>query len=365
CYGRDLARGGVIRMGEAVGIIAAQSIGEPGTQLTLRTFHTGGVAGVEDITHGLPRVEELFESRDPKGEALMAEIDGVVELYNEGDERRMRVVNTRIEQDEYALPRGTKAAIHDDDEVEQDQVIAKSADGEIAATNAGKAIVEKGHITIRREVRDEATYEVPASARLRAEQGQRVIAGDQLTEGSKNPREILRILGIEATLVYLLEEVQRVYRSQGVNIHDKHIEIIISQMLRRVRVRSSGATDLLPGEILDRKAFDERNQKSAEAGGTPATAQPIILGLTRSALATESFLAAASFQETSRVLTDAAVRGRVDQLRGLKENVILGKLIPVGSGFDPHAARIDLGPTPTVTVDDISEESAESPALAA
>ena len=362
CYGRDLARGGVIRMGEAVGIIAAQSIGEPGTQLTLRTFHTGGVAGVEDITHGLPRVEELFEARDPKGEAIMAEIDGKVELFNEGDERRMRVVSTRIEQDEYELPRGTKAAVHDGDEIEQDQVIAKSANEEMTAKAAGKALVEKGRITIRREVREEATYDVPATARLRVEEGQQVVAGDQLTEGSKNPREILRILGIDATQKYLVEEVQRVYRSQGVNIHDKHIEIIVSQMLRRVRVRTSGDTDLLPGEILDRKVFDDRNAKALEAEGTPANAQPIILGLTRSALATESFLAAASFQETSRVLTDAAVRGRVDQLRGLKENVILGKLIPVGTGFNPNAVRIDLGPAPTVTVDDISEESEEAAA---
>jgi DNA-directed RNA polymerase subunit beta' len=358
CYGRDLARGGLIRLGEAVGIIAAQSIGEPGTQLTLRTFHTGGVAGVEDITHGLPRVEELFEARDPKGEALMAEMDGVVEIHSEGDERKLRVVNARVEEDEYELPRGVKPSVDDGDEVEKDQVIAQGAQQEILATNLGKAIVEKGRIIVRREVREESAYDLPATARLRVEDGQRVSAGDQLTEGSKNPREILRILGPEATQMYMLEEVQRVYRSQGVNINDKHIEVIISQILRRVRVRSSGDTDLLPGEILDRRAFDERNAKIAEAGGNPATAQPILLGLTRAALATESFLAAASFQETSRVLTDAAVRGRVDHLRGLKENVILGKLIPVGSGFRPQVdTAIDLGPTPTVTVDDISEEA--------
>jgi DNA-directed RNA polymerase subunit beta' len=356
CYGRDLARGGVIRAGEAVGIIAAQSIGEPGTQLTLRTFHTGGVAGVEDITHGLPRVEELFEARDPKGEALMAEMDGVVELHNDDDERKLRIVNTRIEQDEYELPRGVRALVTDGDEVEKDQAIAKSSDGEVLSSDAGKAIVEKGKIVIRREIREEAEYDLPASARLRVEEGQRVTAGEQLTEGSKNPREILRILGLEATQMYLLDEVQRVYRSQGVNINDKHIEVIISQMLRRVRVRTSGGTDLLPGEILDRKAFEARNNQVIEADRAAATAQPIILGLTRSALATESFLAAASFQETTRVLTDAAVRGRVDQLRGLKENVILGKLIPVGSGFRPRADEIELGPTPTVTVDDITEE---------
>ena len=356
CYGRDLARGGLIRTGEAVGIIAAQSIGEPGTQLTLRTFHTGGVAGVEDITNGLPRVEELFEARDPKGEAIMAEIDGIVELYNEGDERRLRVVNQHVEQDEYSLPRGTKAVVADGDEVGKGEVIAEGSDGEIVATNAGRAMIEKGKITIHRDVREESEHDLPAAARLRVEEGQHVIAGDQLTEGSKNPREILRILGVEATQMYLLDEVQRVYRSQGVNINDKHIEIIISQMLRRVRVRTSGATDLLPGEILDRKAFEARNKQAIEAQGNPANGSPIILGLTRSALATESFLAAASFQETTRVLTDAAVRGRVDHLRGLKENVILGKLIPVGSGFRERTDEIELGPTPTVTVDDITEE---------
>jgi DNA-directed RNA polymerase subunit beta' len=360
CYGIDLARGGVIGKGEAVGIIAAQSIGEPGTQLTLRTFHTGGVAGGVDITSGLPRVEELFEARDPKGEALMAEIDGVVEILTEGEERKVRIVNMHIEEDEYALPRGVKAQIADGDEVEKDQVIAKSADQEILATGDGKEFVEKGHIVVRREISNEAESELPAAARVRVEDGQSVKAGDQLTDGSKNPREVLRILGKEACELYLVEEVQRVYRSQGVNIHDKHIEIIVSQMLRRVRVRSSGDTDLLPGEILDRKAFDERNSKVVEAGGNPATSQPILLGLTRAALATESFLAAASFQETSRVLTDAAVRGRVDQLRGLKENVILGKLIPVGSGFKPMSSTlIDLGPAPTVTVDDITDESSE------
>ncbi len=358
CYGRDLARGGFTRLGEAVGIIAAQSIGEPGTQLTLRTFHTGGVAGVEDITSGLPRVEELFEARDPKGQALLSEIDGAVQLFSEGDERKLRVHNHHVEKEEYDLPRGYKAKVEDGDEVTKGQVLAKKDDNEIVATEGGKAIVEKGSITIRRDIREESVYDVPLSARVRVEDGHKVKAGDQLTEGTKNPRDILAILGLEATEVYLVEEVQRVYRSQGVNINDKHIEIIVSQMLRRVRVRSSGDTDLLPGEIIDRKLFDARNAKSVEKGGRPATAQPILLGLTRAALATDSFLAAASFQETTRVLTDAAVRGRVDYLRGLKENVILGKLIPVGSGYRKRDdfALMDQGPPPTVTADDISEE---------
>ncbi len=359
CYGRDLARGGYGRMGEAVGIIAAQSIGEPGTQLTLRTFHTGGVAGADDITSGLPRVEELFEARDPKGQAILADIDGVVEILKDGDAHKVRVYNLRIESDDYDIPRGYKAQVEDGDEVADGQVLAKKDKEEIVAAKGGKALVTKGNMTIRRELRDEFEYEVPGSARVRVEEGQKVKAGDPLTEGPKNPRDILRIVGIEATTLYLLEEVQKVYRSQGVSINDKHIEIIIGQMLRRVRVRSSGDSDLLPGEIIDRKMLELRNQKVVADGGRPATAQPILLGLTRAALATDSFLAAASFQETTRVLTDAAVRGRVDYLRGLKENVILGKLIPVGSGYRKRDdfALLDQGPPPTVTVDDISEES--------
>ncbi|MBI3912823.1 MAG: DNA-directed RNA polymerase subunit beta' [Chloroflexi bacterium] len=358
CYGRDLARGGYARMGEAVGIIAAQSIGEPGTQLTLRTFHTGGVAGGDDITSGLPRIEEVFEVREPKGQALLSEIEGVVELFNEGEDRKLRVYNVRIESEEYAIPRGYKVQVEDGDDITKSQIIAKKEKEEIVATEAGKAIVEKGMITVRRDIREEVVYDLAASARLRVEDGQKVKAGDQLTEGPKNPKDILQILGIEATTMYLLEEVQKVYRSQGVNINDKHIEIIIGQMLRRVRIRSSGDTDLLPGDIIDRKLFDLRNQRVVENNGRPGTAQPILLGLTRAALATDSFLAAASFQETTRVLTDAAVRGRVDYLRGLKENVILGKLIPVGSGYRKRddLALIEQGPPPTVTVDDISEE---------
>ncbi len=203
----------------------------------------------------------------------------------------------------------------------------------MVAKRDGKAFVEKGRIIIRREISNESILDLPAASRVRVEEGQMVKAGDQLTDGSKNPREILRILGKNATETYLLEEVQRVYRSQGVNIHDKHIEIIISQMLRRVRVRSSGDTDLLPGEILDRKAFDERNARVSEAGGNPSTAQPILLGLTRSALATESFLAAASFQETARSLINASIEAKEDTLKGLKENVIVGRLIPAGTGF--------------------------------
>ena len=363
CYGQDLARGGLIRPGEAVGIIAAQSIGEPGTQLTLRTFHTGGVAGGEDITHGLPRVEELFEARDPKGEALLAEIDGVVEITNDGGERRLTIVNSQMVEDKYAVPEGAHVMVAAGDQVEKGQVILQIADdNEIAATGTGRVTQDRGEVVISREDRQEFEYELSAAARPRVDRGQLVHAGQQLTEGSKNPREILRIQGLEATQIYLLDEVQRVYRSQGVNINDKHIEIIISQMLRRVRVRTSGSTDLLPGEILDRKVLEAHNAQAIEAGGNPATAQPIILGLTRAALATESFLAAASFQETTRVLTDAAVRGRVDQLRGLKENVILGKLIPVGSGFRQRTDEIELGPAPTVTIEDISEETVAVPA---
>ena len=272
-----------------------------------------------------------------------------------------------MQRDEYKIPPGGRALVRNGMKIDNGMpVIRRGKNGnQVVAAKGGEVIREDNTIIVRYNQKEERVYEVPAAARLRVEDGQKVRAGDQLTEGSRNPHRLLSVLGREVAELYMVEEVQRVYRSQGVNIHDKHIEIIVSQMLRRVRVRTSGDTDLLPGEILDRKIFEDRNAKIVETGGTPASAQPIILGLTRSALATESFLAAASFQETSRVLTDAAVRGRVDQLRGLKESVILGKLIPVGSGFDPGAARVDLGPAPTVTVDDISEESAESASLAA
>ncbi|MCH5373437.1 MAG: DNA-directed RNA polymerase subunit beta', partial [Planctomycetes bacterium] len=361
CYGEDLARGGIIKLGEAVGIIAAQSIGEPGTQLTLRTFHTGGVAGSDDITQGLPRVEELFEARNPKGEAVIAEIDGSVDIYWEGEVRILKVSRTDLKSRTPDIPQDYKLLVADGDRVQEDTIIALPPESDVAegsngtgdeaediavgivAGMDGEIFVEEqgsGSIaTIRRE--DTITWEadIPANARLRVDKGDEVRAGDQLTEGAKNPKEILRIQGREACQIYLLEEVQKVYRSQGVNIHDKHIEVILRQLLRRILVRATGDTELLPGELIDRFEFEDINGDIVAKGGKPARGEPVVLGLTKAALNTESFLAAASFQETTRVLTEAAIRGQRDELRGLKENVIIGKLIPVGTGFQARQER--------------------------
>ncbi|MCH7835741.1 MAG: DNA-directed RNA polymerase subunit beta', partial [Chloroflexi bacterium] len=347
CYGRDLARNHLVKKGAAVGIIAAQSIGEPGTQLTMRTFHTGGVAGI-DITSGLPRVEELFEARVPKGSALISEIDGLAEISTEGETRRLKVISAEIYRDDYALPEGAKVVVKDGADVEQGAVLvelpqpkpkrkkdAKQAlvpPGEILARTGGKvSLTGKRKITalsITFEERDEREYSVPATGRLRTRDGDQVHSGQALTDGPLNPQDILRIQGPEAVQIYLVEEVQKVYRAQGVTINDKHIEVIVRQMLRRVRVDTPGDSELLPGELVDRFRFEKVNAKVLAEGGEPATAQPVLLGVTKASLNTDSFLAAASFQETARVLTEAAINGSVDHLLGLKENVIIGKLIP-------------------------------------
>ncbi len=321
-------------MGEAVGIIAAQSIGEPGTQLTLRTFHTGGVAGVEDITHGLPRVEELFEARDPKGEALMAETDGTVRVVSEDGQRQVKIASSHVQRDTYAVPARARVLVKDGEKIEEGTVLFKGKNGaEVIAAQGGEVTRENNHIVVRYHKKEERAFEIPAIARLRVEDGQKVRAGDQLTEGSLNPHRLLAVLGRDAAQMYLVEEVQRVYRSQGVNIHDKHIEMILRQMFRMVRVKSTGDTDLLPGQLVDRLAFEDINAKITERDGMPATGQPVLLGVTKASLNTESFLSASSFQHTITVLSDAAIAGRRDNLYGLKENVIIGKLIPAGTGF--------------------------------
>ena len=276
CYGANLATGGHVDIGEAVGIIAAQAIGEPGTQLTMRTFHTGGVASAEDITQGLPRVEELFEARKPKGLAVITEINGVV---------------------------------HIDDSKKRREAVVTSEDGE------------------------SESYLIPFGSKLKVKDGDAVEAGDELTEGSVNPHDILKIKGIKGVQAYLLKEVQSVYRLQGVEISDKHIEVIIRQMLRKVQIEDAGDTTMLPGELIDIFRFEEENEKVVANDGQPAIAKRKLLGITKAALATDSFLSAASFQETTRVLTEAAIKGKVDPLVGLKENVILGKLIPAGIGL--------------------------------
>ena len=280
CYGRSLASGRIVDIGEAVGIIAAQSIGEPGTQLTMRTFHTGGVAG-EDITHGLPRVQELFEARKPKGEAQITELSGEV-------------------------------TIEDDDEKHVRRIRVTSDDG------------------------DMVEYPVSFRARLAVSDGDRVEVAQQLTEGSVNPHEKLRVEGVLALQQHLVDEVQQVYRSQGVTIHDKHIELIARQMLRKVHIIEPGDTTFLPGDMVARRKFEETNAEIVENGGVPASARPILLGITKASLATDSWLSAASFQETTRVLTDAAISAKSDPLLGLKENVIIGKLIPAGTGMSRY-----------------------------
>ena len=309
CYGWDLSTRRPVNIGTAVGVIAAQSIGEPGTQLTMRTFHSGGVAG-DDITQGLPRVEELFEARKPKHHAIIAEIEGDAEVEDTGKGMR-------------------KVTIH---------------------PSEGQA----------RE------YAIPYGARMHVKQGMHLMPGDKLTEGSVNPHDILRVCGLQATQRYLVYEVQKVYKSQGVEINDKHIEVMVRQMLHKVKIEESGTTDFLPGEYIDINAFETANTKAIEEDGEPAVAKPILLGITKASLATDSFLSAASFQETTRVLTDAAIKGKVDPLIGLKENVIIGKLIPAGTGMSRYRNLkvIDNDPKPVeeapVAAPEESAESAET-----
>ena len=301
CYGRDLGTGNQVQVGEAVGIIAAQSIGEPGTQLTMRTFHTGGVAG-DDITQGLPRVEELFEARKPKRNAIIAENEGTVRVVpNEGK-------------------KGTNT------------------------------------IFITGEDGIELDYLIPYGSRIIVKDGDVVSLGARLTEGSINPHDIMRVMGTEATQRYLVYEVQKVYKSQGVEINDKHIEVIVRQMLHKVKIETAGDADMLPGDMVDVNTFDEENRRLTLNGRETATGKRTLLGITKAALATDSFLSAASFQETTRVLTDAAIKGKIDPLLGLKENVIIGKLIPAGTGMSRYRKIEVVKNTPEII--DITEEPA-------
>src|SRR5438093_11568352 len=307
CYGTFLATGEMCEIGDAVGIIAAQSIGEPGTQLTMRTFHSGGVAGA-DITHGLPRVVEIFEARNPKGAAKLAEVGGTV----------------KIEDTE----RGAKVSIVTDE------------------------VGEDG------EPLEPVSYQLPRRTRVLVEDGQTVESGDALHEGSVNPADLLRLKAATATELYLVQEVQKVYRSQGVDIHDKHIELVVRQMLKKVRVENAGDTDLLPGQLVDKVVLERENTrvKKEKSKKEQATFEPLILGITKASLATESFLSAASFQETTKVLTDASIEGKIDRLHGLKENVIIGKLIPAATGLKRYRA-IDIGPSEKVPKETYEREA--------
>ena len=348
CYGQDLSKGRLVDLRTTVGIIAAQSIGEPGTQLTLRTFHTGGVQGL-DITTGLPRVEELFEARIPKGQAVLSEIAGTAEIISADEGYRIRITNSESYRNEYPLPPKAEVLVRDGDRVEVGAILAtkvasatakgkgkgKDKEKESAATTpvllapvTGTVSIEGKNLVISYEEREEEEYAVPFTANIRIEKGAHVKAGDQLTDGHVNPQDILRIKGREAIQRYLVDEIQKVYRSQGVSIHDKHIEVIARRMLQKVRVDDSGDTELLPGDLVDRFTFEETNARVVAEGGEAATAQTALLGITKASLNAESWLAAASFQETTRVLTEAAINGKTDRLVGLKENVIIGRLIP-------------------------------------
>ena len=300
CYGRNLATGKEVNVGEAVGIIAAQSIGEPGTQLTMRTFHTGGVAG-GDITQGLPRVEELFEGRKPKGLAVITEVAGTVRIEETGRKKEA-----------------------------------------IVTTDSG----------------EEKNYTIPYGSRMKVKDGAKVKAGEPLTQGSINPHDILRVNGVTGVQDYIVKEVQRVYRLQGVDINDKHIEIIIRQMLSKVKVEESGDTNLLPGALVDILELRRINEKAVENGLQPATIKRVLLGITKASLATESFLSAASFQETTRELAEAAIKGKKDDLIGLKENVIIGKLIPAGTGMKRYKT-IEIS-TPDMVKPDAKEQKIEN-----
>ncbi len=342
CYGRNLATGELVGIGEAVGIIAAQSIGEPGTQLTMRTFHTGGVAGL-DITAGLPRVEELFEARVPKGKAEISHIDGVVEIIRSDTGTKVKVTSLEHYDAPLALPAGAELLAAPNDAVEKGQVVARVSGGDGVATDVvapekGFLAREGDHLIVKAEDRVEREYSIPHNAKLLVENGQEIRAGDAITDGPINPQEYLETRGKDAVQRYLVKEVQKVYRSQGVTINDKHIEIIVRQMLRKVRIDQPGDTDLLPTELIDRLDFEEANNRVLAEGGEPATAQTVLLGVTKASLNTSSFLAAASFQETTRVLTEAAINGAKDHLIGLKENVIIGKLIPAGTGAPQNVA---------------------------
>ncbi|MFZ5881521.1 MAG: DNA-directed RNA polymerase subunit beta' [Chloroflexota bacterium] len=343
CYGLDLGRGDMVALGAAVGIVAAQSIGEPGTQLTLRTFHTGGVAstGSSDITTGLPRVEEIFEARkQPKGEAVVAEINGTVSILlseKYADLREVKILHSEMVHDEYSIPEEWKIVAKDESEVKVGEVLATLDDATIVAQHGGRVAVEKKArtVTVSYEQREEVVEEIPTTSRLLVREGDKVEAGQPLTEGSLNPHRILRISGREACQMYLMTEVQKVYRSQGQNIHDKHFEVIIRKMLSKVQVTRPGDTKYLPGDVIDRLEMRRVNEALLAEAKQPAKLAEVLLGVTKASLSTDSFLSASSFQHTIKVLAGAAIGSTTDPLFGLKENVIIGKLIPAGTGFIP------------------------------
>ena len=339
CYGVDLSRGDMVKLGSTVGIIAAQSIGEPGTQLTLQTFHTGGVAAGSDITTGLPRVEELFEARKmPKGEAVISRIAGTAHIiFSEKytDQRIVQVDHSEMVSDVYDIPEDWTIAVSEEDVVEMGTTLAAQDESTIKAQNKGRVRIEDNKVIVSYEVKETEEYEIPTTSRLIIQEGDRIEPGQPLTEGSLNPHTILRIKGREACQEYLMREIQQVYRTQGQDINDKHFEVIINKMLGKVQVIRSGDSPYLPQDLVNRLEIRRVNEDLVEQGKRPARYVEILLGITKAALETDSFLSASSFQHTIKVLSAAAVSSREDPLYGLKENIMIGKLIPAGTGFEP------------------------------
>jgi len=358
CYGMDLGRGKIVNLGSAVGIVAAQSIGEPGTQLTLRTFHTGGVAAGGDITTGLPRVEELFEARRaPKGEAVITTISGVAHVIQSdrySEQRIVRVEHSEILSDIFDIPTEWSIVVKDEDTISLGDTIASLGEAQISSQHAGRIRIEGRKVVVSYDQREMEEYEIPTTSRLLIRDGDSVEAGQPLTEGSLNPHTVLKIKGRDACMMYLLTEIQKVYRSQGQNINDKHYEVIVRKMLGRVQVIRAGDSPFLPMDLVERLAIQRVNEKLTIEGKQPARYAEVLLGVTKASLSTDSFLSASSFQHTIKVLASAAIGGEEDPLFGLKENVIIGKLIPAGTGF-VHGRFAEIPAPEELDLDEVQE----------
>lgn len=360
CYGRDIATGETVKIGTAVGIMAAQAIGEPGTQLTMKTFHMGGTAG-GDITSGLPRVEEVFEARPPHGAAILSEISGKVIIHEAKDKQYVDIVSDEILNETYQLTDDYEASVREGDIVKAKQAIATSAEKKaMRSAISGRVSIKGKTITVTSAEPIKANYTVFGDTALLVKNGDKVEVGAQLTEGHVDPAQSLELLGVEKTQDYLIREVQNVYAAHGAGVNEKHIEIIIRRMFSKVKLLDGGDSTLLRGQVVSRLDVERMNQELKKKGKREATYEQIILGITRASLQTDSFLSAASFQETTRVLIEAATKGAVDPLRGLKENVIIGKLIPAGTGFDPDMIGVPERPEPRVRIDTSVEKPAET-----
>jgi len=339
CYGKDLARGSLVKIGEAIGIIAAQSIGEPGTQLTMRTFHTGGVASTADITQGLPRVEELFEARAPKTEALLAPVEGIVNIMEVGNKKILRLEGNEETVAQLTVPAGGKLRVQNAAKVKRGDVLVEG-EQEVKAPVSGTVQIDDDVITLRYTKKQAYEFQLTPRTFLRVKDNEKVGRGQQLTEGQLNLKDLMQLKGLSATQRYIIDEIQKIYNLQGQNINDKHVEIVVRQMFSKVRIEKEGDSELTVGEIIERLKFNRLAAEAVAKGKTPPIATQLLLGVTKASLNTESFLSAASFQETTRVLVDAAVIGKTDYLKGLKENVIVGRLIPAGTGFREYHKEV-------------------------